>query len=31
MLTAFSSGRTYWVAVTEPLTWTLENRAPDDR
>ena len=25
-LTAFSRGRTYWIAVTTPLTWTIEAR-----
>ena len=30
-LTTLSSGQTYWIAVTEPLTWTLETPAPDER
>ncbi len=30
-LTTLEQGRAYWIAVTEPLTWTLENRAPDER
>ena len=30
-LTTLQQGSTYWVAVTEPLTWTLETRAPDER
>ena len=30
-LTNLQQGSTYWVAVTEPLTWTIESRAPDER
>ena len=30
-LTTLQQGSTYWVAVSEPLTWTLETRAPDER
>ena len=30
-LTTLEQGRTYWVAVTEPLTWTFETDAPDQR
>ena len=30
-LPTLRQGSTYWVAVTEPLTWTIESRAPDER
>ena len=30
-LATLQQGSTYWVAVSEPLTWTLETRAPDER
>ena len=29
-LTTLQQGSTYWVAVSEPLTWTIETRAPDE-
>ena len=30
-LTTFQQGGTYWIAVTEPLTWTIESHPPDER
>ena len=30
-LATLQQGSTYWVAVTETLTWTIESRAPDER
>ena len=29
-LTTLQQGSTYWVAVSEAATWTIETRAPDE-